>query len=305
MAVSISAAVGSKPAPNNPLDVNKIIGLLNAIPDTQGGAHGSLDYYMPGMGGSIGDVTSAITFFQNFNFGKADGRVDPGGKTLQLLNVKTNGGTKPPLPKKAGTPKPPALTISDSGDKHTAGNRVEDIMKVIRMLRAVPTNQGGPTAEMGDMEAGLILNNSISGLVDAIIRFQNFNFGKADGRVDRNGKTLELLNAKTNGGTKPPVIPQSGGKATKPAKTISKAVGAFPAPNLPQDQNVIINLLMSVPESEGGTKQPVGPIIPGMGDAGLTGAIIKFQKRQFAGWSDGRVDPGGKTLARLNDKSKG
>lgn len=303
MAVTISAAVGGKPAQNQVIDVNKIIGLLNAIPDSQGGAHGSLDFFMPGMGGSISDVTDAIIFFQNFNFGKADGRVDPGGKTLQLLNAKTNGGTKPPLPKKPSKQKPAGVSISAAVGKQPAPNHHVDLFKVVKLLRSVPTNQGGPTSEMGDLEAAIILNNSLGPLIDAITRFQNFNFGKADGRVDPGGKTLALLNQKTNGGTKPPVIPTPGGKTSKPAKTITQAVGSPPAMNLPNDQHVIMNLLHSVPESDGGTKQLVGPIMPGMGDNGLIAAITKFQMKQF-GKADGRVDPGGKTLARLNEKSR-
>lgn len=304
MAVTISAAVGNKPAPNQVTDVNKIIGLLNAIPDSQGGAHGSLDFFIPGMGGSISDVTDAIIFFQNFNFGTADGRVDPGGRTLQHLNAKTNSGTKPPLPKKPGKQKPAGVSISGSVGKQPAANQANDLFKVVKLLRSVPTNQGGPTTEMGELEAAIVLHNSLGPLIDAITRFQNFNFGRADGRVDPGGKTLTLLNQKTNGGTKPPAIPTPGGKTAKQAKTIVQAVGASPAMNLPNDQHVIMNLLHSVPESEGGTKQPVGPIMPGMGDNGLIAAIAHFQTKQF-GKSDGRVDPGGITLARLNEKSRG
>lgn len=299
MAVTLTAAVGSSPAPNDISDVNKVVHLLNAIPDSEGGAHGSLDAYMPGMGGSLTEITKAIVRFQNFHFGKADGRVDPNGKTLQALNAKTMGGTKPPLPRK---PKAAVVQLEGSVGKKPADNKPGDMFKVIAMLRAIPTNQGGPTAEMAGMESALVLNNSIGPLVDAITRFQNFNFGTADGRVDRNGKTLQLLNAKTNGGTKPPVIPTP---SPKPAKTISKAVGRPPAMNLPQDQSVVIELLMKVPVAEGGPGTAVGPIIAGMGDNGLIAAIEKFQKRQFNGFSDGRVDPGGKTLARLNEKSKG
>jgi hypothetical protein len=299
MAVTLSAAVGSAPAANQFEDVNKVVALLNAIPDNQGGAHGSLAIFMPGLSGSLTEITQAIVNFQNFNFGKADGRVDPGGKTIQLLNARSNGGANPPLPPK---PKPQGVTLDGSVGRAPAGNKAVDLMKVTRLLRAIPTEQGGPTEDMGDIEAALVLNNSMGPLIQAITRFQNFNFGTADGRVDRSGKTLQLLNAKTNGGTKPPVKPTP---APKQPKTISRAVGRPPAANLPLDQDIVIGLLNKVPLAEGGPGQPVSIIIPGIGDGGLIKAIENFQRKQFNGFSDGRVDPGGVTLARLNQKSKG
>lgn len=82
MAETIHAAVGTAPAPNNFQDVETIQSLLNQVPTNKGGPTPLLD-----LDGITGPLTiGAIKKFQNFHFGHADGRVDPGQKTLAKLN---------------------------------------------------------------------------------------------------------------------------------------------------------------------------------------------------------------------------
>lgn len=83
------------------------------------------------------------------------------------------------------------------------------------------------------------------------------------------------------------------------ARTISNSVGRMGGKNAPQDVVTVQQLLNQVPVGEGGP-------VPGLDVDGLCGtktttAIQKFQLKHF-GWSgaDGRVDPNGPTLAKLN-----
>jgi hypothetical protein len=89
-------------------------------------------------------------------------------------------------------------------------------------------------------------------------------------------------------------------------RAISHSVGRMGGKNLPDDVVTVQQLLVQAPVAQGGT-------VPRLEIDGLCGpktieAIQKFQLHHF-GWkgADGRVDPGGPTLIKLNefDKSTG
>ncbi len=83
-------------------------------------------------------------------------------------------------------------------------------------------------------------------------------------------------------------------------KIIANQVGRPPARNAPGDADIVTDLLMRVPARDGGPDQPIfSAPFPGVSSPSLASAIERFQRRQL-GFVDGRVDPGGATLARLN-----
>ena len=84
------------------------------------------------------------------------------------------------------------------------------------------------------------------------------------------------------------------------AKTITAAVGRMGAPNRPEDVKTVQQLLNKVPVPSGGPKPLLEP--DGLCGQKTIGAIQAFQLRYF-GWpgTDGRVDPNGPTLAKLNE----
>lgn len=81
MPKSISAAVGRGAASFNPTDVLTVQYLLNCVPSGSGGPQPEL--VLDGICGP--KTTGAIERFQNWQLGFADGRVDPGGKTIRAL----------------------------------------------------------------------------------------------------------------------------------------------------------------------------------------------------------------------------
>lgn len=105
---SISAAVGQGGA-NIPVDVATVQYLLNCVPASHGGPGEEL--VIDGFAGVL--TNGAITRFQNFQLGWADGRVDPeqrGGKTI----VKLKGYD--PLPFSAPSFKPGAPSSGGKGN---------------------------------------------------------------------------------------------------------------------------------------------------------------------------------------------
>lgn len=80
------------------------------------------------------------------------------------------------------------------------------------------------------------------------------------------------------------------------ASKIAGSVG-IKGKNAPSDVLTVQSLLNMAQGKLGGPMQPISS--DGVVGPETVGAIIRFQSRNF-GWSDGRVDPGGKTLARLN-----
>jgi hypothetical protein len=84
------------------------------------------------------------------------------------------------------------------------------------------------------------------------------------------------------------------------ARMIGSSVGRMGGKNLPMDVITVQQLLDQVPAHQGG---PVPLLdVDGLCGPKTIAAIQKFQLHHF-GWSiaDGRVDPGGPTLAKLNE----
>src|SRR5262245_23968377 len=82
MAESITASVGTSPAPNRFEDVETIQSLLNQVPTNRGGPVPLLD-----LDGICGPLTiAAIRRFQQHHFGWQDGRVDANNVTIAKLN---------------------------------------------------------------------------------------------------------------------------------------------------------------------------------------------------------------------------
>jgi peptidoglycan hydrolase-like protein with peptidoglycan-binding domain len=80
---------------------------------------------------------------------------------------------------------------------------------------------------------------------------------------------------------------------------ISASVGTNGV-NTAADVQTIQQMLNSVPPDEGGPDPVLKP--DGISGPKTNGAIQKFQVQQFGwGMADGRVDPGGRTLRRLNE----
>jgi hypothetical protein len=73
--------------------------------------------------------------------------------------------------------------------------------------------------------------------------------------------------------------------------------------NRDDDVLIVQELLNTIPVNEGGAVPTLD--LDGWCLAKTVGAIQTFQRRRFNGWSDGRVDPGGKTIKALNDLADG
>ncbi len=83
------------------------------------------------------------------------------------------------------------------------------------------------------------------------------------------------------------------------ARQISASVGRG-GRNLKSDSETVQQLLNKVPAHQGGPDVPLA--VDGLPWQKTIAAIDKFQKLQCGfKWPDGRVDPGGKTLAKLNE----
>ena len=85
------------------------------------------------------------------------------------------------------------------------------------------------------------------------------------------------------------------------SKNITASVGPmFGGRNIPQDVNVVQGLLNKVPVGFGGPLNPL--VIDGICGARTTAAIKTFQQRHFGpSGADGRVDPGKRTIKKLNE----
>jgi hypothetical protein len=83
------------------------------------------------------------------------------------------------------------------------------------------------------------------------------------------------------------------------ARAISASVGAGGA-NRKQDAMTVQELLNGVPSADGGPVNPL--VVDGLPWEKTIAAIKRFQQVQLGHkWPDGRVDPDGPTLERLND----
>jgi hypothetical protein len=82
------------------------------------------------------------------------------------------------------------------------------------------------------------------------------------------------------------------------ARTISASVGAGGV-NRKADAVTVQELLNNVPADDGGPTPPL--VVDGLPWTRTVAAIRRFQRIALGHkWPDGRVDPGGATLARLN-----
>lgn len=88
------------------------------------------------------------------------------------------------------------------------------------------------------------------------------------------------------------------------AKSITASVGRMGGVNFPNDVKVVQALLNNVPQASGGP--PVKLQADGSCGPKTMDAIQKFQMRHFGfAGADGRVDPNGRTLAKLNEFDSG
>jgi hypothetical protein len=83
-------------------------------------------------------------------------------------------------------------------------------------------------------------------------------------------------------------------------QSISASVGRMGGKNVPDDVITVQQLLNQVPIAQGGVPKPLD--VDGLCGPKTIDAIQKFQLHHY-GWkgADGRVDPGGPTLAKLNE----
>jgi hypothetical protein len=79
---------------------------------------------------------------------------------------------------------------------------------------------------------------------------------------------------------------------------ITASVGGAGGVNKPADVTEIQRLLNLVPVAKGGAAPPF--VVFGVCDPATKTAILRFQKAQVPAFADGRIDPGGPTLAKLN-----
>ena len=89
-------------------------------------------------------------------------------------------------------------------------NNSADVATVQYLLNCVPVSSGGPAKELAiDGFAGVLTKQAITG-------FQQFNFGKSDGRVDPGHSTIALLNSFDPLPFTPVVVPGAGNKSLSP-----------------------------------------------------------------------------------------
>jgi hypothetical protein len=87
----IMGAVG-RAGSNIPIDVRMVKSLLNDVPEAQGGPIGVMLEGTP-----MPVLISQIERFQARQHGRADGRVDPGGRTFQSLIAFDRSPGEPPF----------------------------------------------------------------------------------------------------------------------------------------------------------------------------------------------------------------
>ena len=159
-------------------------------------------------------------------------------------------------------------------------NKAADVLLIQSLL-----NQ---KAGAGLQEDGKIGPNTIG----AISRFQQSIFnGWSDGRVDPGGNTFRQLSG--GGSSAPSNSEQPTNQSTPtstPSSSLQGAVGQGGANNA-ADVLLIQSLLN---KAAGAGLQEDGKIGPN-----TIGAINRFQQSIFSGWSDGLVEPGGKTYQSL------
>src|SRR5215470_4381935 len=116
---------------------------------------------------------------------------------------------------------------------------------------------------------------------------------------DRCGRFMMVAVCRTNSDAGCRLVTLTPSKQADSA-TISTSVGVG-GKNLAADVRTVQELLNSVPTASGGPLPLLA--VDGLIGPKTTAAIQRFQKAQF-GWADGRVDPGGPTIARLRTFAK-
>jgi|GEM_PF-756356 len=278
--LGISGSVG-RGGDNQPGDVKKVQQLLN-----DNGANLSVD-------GLMGPNTiAAISAFQQSRLGFQDGLVEKGGKTWGAL---TSAQSTP-------------AAISDSVGKG-GNNSTEDVKTVQQML-----SQKGYSLDVD----GIMGPNTIA----AIESFQQSNLGFSDGRVDVGGKTWNALTG--NGGSAPSTPPVSETPVPEPEAPSSPPVVETPTTDN-DNQNESegpssargISISQSVGRGGRNAAADVRKIQQALLDIGLnigsadgvagqttSSSIRQFQIAMGIG-NDGRVDPGGATLKKINETPNG
>jgi hypothetical protein len=152
MAKNISASVGRNGV-NRELDVFNIQLLLNDVPIPSGGPNPKLEY-----DGICGPKTiKAIQTFQikHFGWSGADGRVDPNGRTHNLLNTfDKQGGVQPATPSPKPLPKSSRFLIrrmdfktSFAGYPRELYFEITDMVSGLVGIYWIKTGSQGPTQQ--------------------------------------------------------------------------------------------------------------------------------------------------------------
>jgi peptidoglycan hydrolase-like protein with peptidoglycan-binding domain len=118
---------------NRKQDVLSIQQMLNQVPSPKGGPLPKI-----AVDGLIGPKTiGGIQRFQRTSFGWADGRIDPGGKTIQFLLklLAAIGGNLPPVPGLPGN-KPPEPPEPSAPPNSETGSLLRDKMLEIAISQA-------------------------------------------------------------------------------------------------------------------------------------------------------------------------
>ncbi len=158
---TIAEAVGNRPAKNRPSDQAIVIDLLSRVAPTNGGPTSPLPPVTPGPVADFRLVNAIFNFQREMSSrGRiqarfADGRVDPSGKTIKLLNEFANlprgGGllipTDPPRPPQA----PPAAPKKDAGF----------LKSMFSEMRPRPTNL--EISGSGSISASLFVGGLVTG----------------------------------------------------------------------------------------------------------------------------------------------
>lgn len=206
---TISAAVG-RGGVSLAKDVKTIKYLLNTVDPEDGGPVGLMLESTP-----LSELIGHIETFQRKQLGRADGRVDSEGATLNKLRqfdptpgdpafVPTTLSGKKRSGKKGGAPLPPGPKRIQAAVGRNGANANGDVLVVKHLLNNVPSQSGGP--------ATVILQRTpLNELIAHIETFQRKQTGFVDGRVDPDGTTLKRLRTFDPSPQGPAFVPEFGG----------------------------------------------------------------------------------------------
>ncbi|MEP6833254.1 MAG: hypothetical protein ABJB74_07660 [Gemmatimonas sp.] len=207
---TISAAVGRGGA-SLANDVRTIKYLLNTVDADDGGPP-----VLMLESTLLGELIGHIETFQRKQLGRADGRVDAEGATLNKLRQfdptpgnpafvpTTLSGKKRSGKKGGGIPLPPGPKRIDAAVGRNGANGNGDILIVKHLLNNVPPQSGGPAIV-------ILQQTPLNELITHIETFQRRQTGFVDGRVDPEGTTLKRLRTFDPSPLGPAIVPQSRG----------------------------------------------------------------------------------------------